>query len=207
MLYGSSNTFTYAMSGSALQTASQQPGPTAEPQLAPYGSAVYLYFDKAPGTPPFFFDKFSVLPNADQTASARIYSGHLTYEGGSRDITYSEADDMTNGRPVNFTIVPSGHSLPANIYSLTLMLNLYGSPSALYFENQYGPDDRGSEISADLLKGYYGTYEGYNYQGTYVWLPYQSSTSTPIHPVTYYQQAGSTHTLQIRTTPYAVPNV
>lgn len=205
MLYGSSNTFTYAMSGSALQTASQQPGPTADPQLAPYGSAVRLYFDKDPGTPPFFFDKFRVLPNTDQTASARIYSGHLTYNGGSRDITYSEADDLTNGRPVSFTVVPSGQSLPTNIYSLTLLLNLYGSPSALYFENQYGPDDRWQEVSARMSKTYGGTYEGYNYQGYYVWMPYQSSTAYTVE--TYIQQAGSAHTMHIRTTPYAIPIV
>lgn len=207
MLYGSSNTFTYAMSGSALQTANQQPGPTAEPQLAPYGSAISLFLEKDAGTPPFFFDKFQVLPRTDQTASARIYSGHLTYAGGSRDITYSEADDMTNGRPVNFTIVPSGQSLHANIYSLTLKLNLYGSPSALYFENQYGPDDRGQQVSAHMSKTYGGTYEGYNYQGYYFWLPYTASTSFPTPQQIYYQLAGNTHTLQIRTTPYAIPVV
>lgn len=201
MVYGSSNEFTYAMSGSAIQTAQQQPGPSGSPHIAPQGNSIYLNFRKNGGTIPFFFNNFRILPNEGQTASAHIYSGQLEYGSGSiRDITVSEADDMEHGRPVWFTLTPSSHSYYVDINALYLRINLYGSPSAIYFENQSGVDSRTQVVSASMLKPYAGSYSGYSYHGYYIWIPTYSGLSTS---TTYNQAQNTNHTLNICTEPWA----
>ena len=190
----------YVFQGSALCPASSQPVPPPEPELAPHGDGVNLFFDKGAGTQPFYFDKFQILPNNGQTASAQIISGKLTYEGGSRNITTSEKADLMNGLPVTFSITPSGHSMPATITNLSLKLNLYGSPSAIYFENQASADNRVAVVSASMNKPYFNSYQD---QGYYIWLPYASGN--PQVATTYVQSASSTHTIQIRTDPWVYP--
>lgn len=190
----------YVFQGSAVCSASSQPVPPPEPELAPHGDGVNLFFDKVAGTQPFYFDKFQIRPNDGQTASAQIISGKLTYEGGSRSITTSEKADLMNGLPVTFFITPSGHSMPATITNLSLKLNLYGSPSSIYFENQASTDIRSVEVSATMNKPYYNSEQD---QGYYIWLPY--AYGDPRVATKYVQSASSTHTMQIRTDPWVYP--
>ena len=192
--------YVYVFQGSAMCSASSQPVPPPEPELAPHGDGVNLFFDKAAGTQPFYFDKFQIMPNNGQTASAHIISGKLTYAGGSRNITTSEKTDLMNGLPVTFYITPSGHSMPANITNLSLKLDLYGSPSAIYFETQASADSRVAVVSARMNKPYFNSYQD---QGYYIWLPYDSSN--PQASTQYLQSASSTHTMQIRTDPWVYP--
>ena len=190
----------YVFQGSALCSASSQPVPPPEPELAPHGDGVNMFLEKAAGTQPFYIDKLQILPNNGLTASAHVLSGKLTYEGGSRAITTSEKADLNNGRPVTFTITPSSHTLPANIYSLSLHLDLYGSPSAVYLENPSNTDYRSVTVSATMNKPYYNSEHD---QGYYIWLPYASGN--PQVATTYVQSASSTHTMHIRTDPWVYP--